>query len=83
MVLSSLAMVACEKQRKNMSTEKTKTTPVMEFRTKPFAGATHVIDDVGMVYWVDAGGAAEAQIEAAFRAGYDGDPGEVKVESAQ
>ena len=40
--------------------------------TKQPEGATHVIDDGGMVYWSVTPGMTNDEVASAFRAGYDG-----------
>ena len=51
----------------------------IKFITGPTDGATHVIDDGGMIYWTETPGKTNDEIAAEFRRDYDGELGEFDV----
>ena len=51
----------------------------IKFLTGPTDGATHVIDDGGMIYWTETPGKTNDEIAAEFRRDYDGELGAFDV----
>ncbi len=51
----------------------------MKFTTSPQSNSTHVVDDGGCIYYLAAPGKTNDEVAEAFRAGFDGDPGECDV----
>lgn len=49
------------------------------WHTKQIEGATHVIDDGGMIYWSVTPEMTNDQVAGAFRVGYDGTLGNYDV----
>lgn len=51
----------------------------IKFLTGPTDGATHIVDDGGMIYWTETPGKTNDEIAAEFRRDYDGELGEFDV----